>query len=213
MKKTLYSTILSLSLILTSNLANAQAFDEGKSYVSAGYGIGSYFASLYNSIKNSTGVTGYKVTSLGPIYGKYEYAVSEHIGLGINFAYLGNKISYEKTEDDGNGNVDTYKWKLDRTTVSFLARMNIHFGDHEKFDPYWGFGVGYRTANWKSSYEVVSTNSANTVAPTTVTLGGTFPLGFETTAGVRYFIIPSLAVYAEAGLAKSYLQLGLTGKF
>jgi len=219
MKKTLYTTMLSLSLLLTNNLANAQAFEEGKSYVSASYGVGSFFGLFFNGVKNSiqnsgTDVTGIKVRTLGPICGKYEYGVSEHIGLGVGINYLTNSISYNDTQSDGQYTT-TEHYKLSRNTISFLARMNIHFGDHDKLDPYWGFGIGYRYVKWDQEYSYTTNdpNGTTTTTPDELPSFNVFPFGFETTFGMRYMFTPSVGAFAEVGFAKSFAQFGLTAKF
>lgn len=210
MKKTLNLLVLATSLFVIVNSANAQAFEQGKSYVSVSYGFGSYYNVFSKAIADLYPDVKYK--SFGPIYGKYEYAVSEHIGLGLNVAYLSTSFNYNETYSDGTDQT-TYKWKLDRSTYSVLARMNVHFGDHDKLDPYWGFGIGYRGVNWKNSYSVVSTDSSSNISPQAYSAPVGFPIGFETTFGIRYLFHPNLGAFAEVGFAKSFAQVGITGKF
>ncbi|HTF80583.1 MAG TPA: outer membrane beta-barrel protein, partial [Cytophagales bacterium] len=212
-------TILILSFLLSTNLVSAQAFEEGKSYVSGSYGIGSFFGIFFSSAKKAIeesggNVSGIKVKTLGPLSLKYEYGVSEHIGLGINVNYLTNGISYDDTQTDGTYTT-TEHYKLTRNTISVLARMNIHFGDHEKLDPYWGFGLGYRQATWKQEYSITSNDPTvgnNTQADPLPSFNA-FPFGFETTFGMRYLFTPSVGAFAEVGFAKSFAQFGLTAKF
>ena len=70
---------------------------------------------------------------------------------------------------------------------------------------YWGMGMGYRSGSWK-----VTSTATNYESPS---LPDFIPFGFETTFGFRYLFTANIGAYAEAGLAKSFLQLGLTGKF
>jgi len=90
--------------------------------------------------------------------------------------------------------------------MSALARMNIHFGSSDKLDVYWGFGIGYRTNNFK--YYTTDPDDETVLAWKAL-----LPIGFETTMGVRYYLTDNIGIYAEAGLGKSVAQAGLAIKF
>jgi predicted porin len=141
------------------------------------------------------------MNSLGPIFGKFEYAVSDKIGIGLNVAHIGINASYNVSDGDG-GN---YQYKINWNNTSLLGRINLHFAKSEKLDAYWGAGLGYRFGSWK--FEDNNPDSSNESIPSVV------PFGFETTIGVRYYFIPNLGVYAEAGIAKAPIQFGLSAAF
>lgn len=204
--KKIKAFIIAGCVALCTTGVKAQSFGQGSMLVSAGYGFGNFTQSLFSAYSNEAG---FKYSSFGPVFVKGEYGVSDHIGLGLNIAYMGASVSYNYDvpglDQNLNSIVNTYEAKWAHTAYSVLARMNIHFANSEKLDPYFGVGVGYR-----SSSDVWSTTQANA---TTLTMPTLIPVGFETTLGLRYYPTEHLGVYVEAGGAKAIVQGGLTFKF
>ena len=97
-------------MVFLPSISKAQAFEQGKSNVSIGYGTENITQKL---IKASSSNASFSV--LGPMFVKYEYGVSEHIGFGLNLAYASAGYTY----DDGSG---SYSW----TGISSNARLNYH---------------------------------------------------------------------------------------
>jgi outer membrane protein W len=188
------------------------AFGEGKIVISAGYGFPNLGKSLLKAYQNEAD---YSVGGIGPLHGKFEYGLSDKIGIGVSFNYVSFSASWKHTETnntyDANGNVTgtttaTYSDKIAVNTMSALLRLNVHFATTDKLDPYWGIGAGYRTRNYKYETNDPTNNSD-------ITLKGAIPFGFETTFGVRYFFTDNIGAYAELGIGKSLLQGGLAVKF
>lgn len=202
MKLPVTRIILPLSLFSTL-CSSAQVVKEGDNTVSVGYGVGTFIGAFANAFDIYSEVT---TSSMGPVYVKYEHMVTDKLGLGVNFAYTQNSWSYRYEGFDTNGNSVFYTETTDRTSYSVLARLNAHFGNEEKFDPYIGFGLGYRDANWEQT-------SNNPDGFSDVSLRGLMPLGMELTIGARYFFTPNIGLYAELGGAKSVVQGGLAVKF
>jgi opacity protein-like surface antigen len=205
--KTLATTVLlsgtiTAALVCPSN-AQAQAFKEGTHAVSLGYGAVTFMGTLNRAFEPYADLT---YSTLGPAYFKYEYGISNNIGLGLSFAYEENDWTYRYDSIDLDGNPAQYSESTSRSTYSILARFNFHMGDSEKFDPYIGFGVGYRDANW-------DIRSDSPYGDSGVSLKSLIPFGFELTVGARYFFLDNLGIYAEMGGAKSVFQGGLTARF
>lgn len=182
--------------------ARSQAFEMGKSYVSVGYGIGNLATAF---VKASTQGSNIQTSFFGPMFVKYEYAVSENVGFGVAIAYLSAKATSDDTYYDQNNDPHTYRLTMDFSTWSALARVNYHFSDNDKFDPYIGLGMGYRNGGLKFTY---SDNNAPKIQ-NTPTL---FPFGMEMTMGARYMLAPSIGLYGEVGFAKAVLQGGIVIK-
>lgn len=186
---------MTILLVGITSISKAQSFDQGISIVKAGYGFPSLIGSVFNAYEQNSG---YKASAFGPAYLKYEYGVSEKVGLGVNIAYGKNEISYT----DANN----YKESVTRTTYSVLARLNFHFANSKKFDPYFGPGVGFRSAEWKFK-------STDPSGFDNQTIPNLFPFGLEFTIGANYYLTDNIGLYAEAGIAKSPVQFGLAFKF
>ena len=199
-------TILASGLLILNGAnvsAHSGAFEEGQNSVSIGYGFGTVVGALASAYKNETG---YAFSGTGPIYLKYEHAITDGVGLGLNIAYAKYKFAWAFDTEDANFQPITYAEGWELTTMSFLARINWHFGDSEKFDPYFGVGLGYRTGSWKWT----TTDPSGTQG---LSAANVVPFGFETTVGARYLFTDNIGAYAELGIAKSVLQVGLNFKF
>ena len=188
--KKLTLAIVAGAIALMPTITKAQSFEQGASQISVGYGAVNFTQAMVKDYGDILG-TNQKFSSLGPIFLKYEYGVSEKVGFGLNIAYVSASSSY-----DDMGYNETYS--VDWWGASFNARVNRHFGSSDKFDPYIGFGMGYKIANW--SYSDSSSSDA------------LIPLGLEATFGARYMFTPNIGIFSEVGLAKGVLQGGLNIK-
>ena len=189
-------TLIAAALLSSLGLY-AQAWGEGSKVVSVGYGAPNLGKSILKIYENETG---FDVSGFGPLHAKFEYGVSEKIGLGLSF----NMVNFGASWREEFLGFETYTYNVDVTGWSVLARMNLHFATGDKIDPYWGFGLGYRSTTWTFTSD--DPLFINTSFPT-------FPFGFETTIGMRYYFIPNIGIYAEAGIAKSLIQAGVVAKF
>src|SRR3990172_9586622 len=90
-----------------------------------------------------------------------------------------------------------YEEGWDVTSISFLARLNVHFATTEKLDAYWGAGAGYKLTNWKWHSDYINSVEGS--------LSNPIPVGFETTVGLRYYVVDPVALYMEMGIAKSLI--------
>ena len=187
-----------LALMLLVGLSsNAQAFEKGKSYASLSYGFQALsFGTLFKQYQ-SYGT--YKYSQIGPIGLQYEYALSEDIGIGISAGYTGTTVSWNGYDDPTNN----YKYTGSKITAN--ARLNVHMGDHDKLDPYFGFGLGYKSNNWD-----LETNDSFFNG---VSFKAIVPVSMEAKFGLRYFFIPQLAAFGELGIGHGFAHIGLTGKF
>jgi opacity protein-like surface antigen len=182
----------------------ASAFGQGKSIVSIGYGfpnLGKSFFKTYESYSD------YKVTGFGPMHIKYEYGVSDKIGLGLSVNIVTFKVAWTETPWSSADSTASYEHRIKSSAYSALARMNLHFATQAKIDPYWGFGLGY--SGRKYTYETDDPNYPDD----TFSLTNLIPLGFESTIGCRFYFTDNIGAYIEAGFSKSIVQGGLVAKF
>lgn len=197
--------------------SDSLAYDIGRSYVSAGYGVG-VFARSFLALNSFGGYDHRNTTSPGTFHLKYEYALTKMVGVSLSANYVSVTSKYSRTgyvyEYDSYGYLmmvpRQFNDKAEFTSVSVLTRINLHFGTGKRVDPYWGAGMGYRytdtryTSDDPNYYQYRYGN---------IWGNGFFPLGFETTFGMRVLFNKNFGAYTEVGFAKSILQFGLLGKF
>ena len=91
------------------------------------------------------------------------------------------------------------------TSVSYIpigVTANYHFKmEDKKIDPFLGAGLGYQVVNASCVYQGVD-------------YCGSYSSGiyFITKAGIRYFLNPNMAAYADVGVGAATLNLGLVWK-
>jgi opacity protein-like surface antigen len=181
---------------------SGQAFEQGRSYISLGYGFGNLTQAV---IKAAVAENDLKYSSFGPAFLKYEYGIAEKIGIGVNVAYLNAKVSASDSYIDDNNNTVNFTETLKYSTTSILGRVNFHFGDNDNIDPYLGVGMGYRTAKYTYT-------SSDPEAPQDEELKSLSPFGMEITFGTRFLFTDNIGAYVEVGMAKAVFQIGLSVK-
>src|SRR3989344_8220441 len=110
MKKTSKLIIITLCCItLNQNNVFSQssglAFEQGTSVINLGWGFGNLGMALFKSFETEAG---YKFKSMGPIHFRYEYGVSDKIGLVLSYNYVMFGAEWTHTDFDLNGNTVTY---------------------------------------------------------------------------------------------------------
>ncbi len=191
------------------------AFTKGKTFVSGGYGLINTNFIMARTLEKSllNGWDEVNFSKVPNVYIKGEYALSNHVGVGLNIA-TGGLIAHVFLDSLNNQNVRiagdlTYK------SWSALARINYHALNHNQWDLYIGFGVGVRmnTVRVNSNDPLsdrwnfpVNLGFVEKRIPNSLSLPS---LGADMTMGLAYSINPTISVYTEMGIAKSALQAGL----
>lgn len=198
MKKKLIFIFL-LALFFNPVTSFSQGFEKGKMSLSAGYGAPNFAGILFKTLKT---YTGFSSTYVGPYFGKFEYAISDMVGLGMNYAYTSATIKYDDYYINAVNTEEPYVAELEFSSMSFLGRVNFHFSPAKALDPYLGFGVGYK----KSTYKYLDDHSEGSFKSPN-------PFGMDMTFGVRYFFTENIGIYSEIGIAKGLLQGGISAAF
>jgi opacity protein-like surface antigen len=172
------------------------AFAEKDVFLSVAYGFGNFLRSTFEA----SGVEkGNQVrTSIGPLMAKGEWALSNNLGFGVNFAMMSLKNEWTDTMANTSGTGTYNGW-------SALARVNYHMKPGRFFDPYLGFGVGYRRDQIKESTS--NPSSGNKFEEEVLLIP--FNLGMDLTIGFRLMATERLGMMMETGIAKGIVQLGL----
>lgn len=195
-------SVLALSF---NNGINAQV-EEGTILIDAFYGGPDlYKATLKTSYANSGTTQDVSISGVGPVGGKFEYLLSDLIGLGVNINYVSSGISYRDVSVDTSGSSVVYSYAITRNVMRFFPTINFHYGK-DKVDGYSGIGVGFRTSSWK--FESNDPDFDDT------SLEGFLPVSFRMFTGLRYFFTENIGANFEFGLGGGGLiQGGLSVKF
>jgi len=199
--------IVLLSIVLTSMGAFSQGFSLGKSYVSVGYGL-----EFLNGIKSTGSTDNFKVeyneNKFGPVYLKYEYGITDNIGIGADIGYGSNSISttsiYTNPFDNSEIKSET---KANVTAYLVLAKGYYHFLlDNEKMDPYVSAGLGLGIFSADANMGSVNPNSSQS-ANLSLNYNGTVAV-YSLTGGMRYFFTDNIGAFLELGLGAGSTYAG-----
>lgn len=181
------------------------AFEQGAKVATLYYGwpnIIGYLFTTYQVYDN------YSAYAIGPVGGKFEYGITDKIGLGFTANYLGTGLSYNITGYNDQLNLVTYTESLKYNSFSLNLRFNYHIFTNDMIDYYVGMGPGY---SYKS-IKYASTDPDWVEGEGLLTLS-LLPVSFEVTTGLRVYFTPQIGAFTEVGISKGYIQGGLVAKF
>lgn len=191
-------------------------FVSGKMYFSGGIGAVNLNYTLVNGLKKSIAPNWKSITvdKRNTWFVKAEYALTPHFGIGANVAFSG--LDMNVSMDSVTSLNVPITGALKYRTWSALARINYHIIAENNFDLYVGAGIGFRANNFSVSANDPSTDRWNFPInlgfitrriPNSIQIP---TIGSDFTVGLRYHVLPPIAFYAEFGVAKSFLQGGIT---
>ena len=206
--KTMITT--SLMPVKIDSRRNRNHFHRGIQLISLGYGAPNMGGLVFKAIKDDNPDA--SASGIGPLYLKYEYAMTNNIGLGLVTRYTSSKLEYpvKSTGYDVNGNPtaedSTYTYGQSMTSIGAMARFNYHFSTSRRFDPYAGIGLGY-------GYSKLKLDLGGDLKGINTTVKSPTPLAMELTIGARYFFSSKIAAYGEIGFSQSIANFGLSIAF
>jgi hypothetical protein len=183
-------------------------FDKSKNNISIGYD--------FKKLRKPRSSSGF-----GPMFIKYERAISKNIGLGA-MSYF----HYEKTYSENDGivfsNGEFLKNKTTITGFSVIPKINWHFDmshfknkNIQKFDLYLGAGIGYGFEAENSDYLMKDEgeNNANIYFSFLDEKMKNHFVATEFNLGIRYYALNNFGAYFELGFGASRAQFGLIYKW
>jgi len=176
---------------------------KGKNYVNVYYGV-NIFTSLFKTVASKTAVN-IKTLAIGPVGIVYEHLVTKNFGVGAEFSFTKFAITWNNYFIDKNGNLTTFNYNVNFTTVRAFLRANFHFAKSEKFDAYGFLSGGYRN----TFVNFTSTDIGYTIK----LLSLPFNFGVKPGMGFRYFFTPSFGLNAEIAIGTPIICGGLAFKF
>jgi opacity protein-like surface antigen len=192
--KNIRLAFLALSLFIGFT-SGAQAFEKGKSTVSASIGYSAFSGGAF--FKKFEKLEDFEYKRTPPLAFAYEYAITEKVGIGLNVGYSSTNVSWINSDS-------LFNYQFTRNKLTVKARMNYHFIEHDKFDPYFGIALGYKSSSWDLK---TNDNKFNEIPSIIV------PISMDIRLGARYFFIPQFGAYAEFGIGHGLANIGLVGKF
>ena len=192
--------ILTFAIVLLGwQFTNAQALEQGNSLINVGMGFGSYMGSG----------TGYK-TTFPPLYGSYEYMVSDNFSVGAFASYMASDYKFSfPNMGGGAGSIttDDLKWKFSYLNAGALG--NYHFVNNDQLDVYGGLKLGYTSVN--SDIKGSDDDGFNALLKTLKLDSSGFLFGAQ--VGGRYFFTEHIALNVEFGYGVAVASGGLTFVF
>ena len=189
--------IVSLVFAVASTFANAQDFEKGGNYITAGYGV------------DAGGLPGtFSGIGLGPIMVSYERGITDVLGIGrigVGGGLAFSHYNYRSISTTFLTGSTEHKYKTNRVTPFIRGTYHFEF-DIPKMDVYAGVGFGINIDSEKDQYFVNGSLNSKT-ASTTV-----FPVHLVV-AGIRYYFSDAFGVYAEVGDGVANVNAGIVFSF
>lgn len=197
MKKTLSLIAGALMSLGFASNANAQAVEQGTMLIDATYGFPNLFTTvLKNGYANDMIATDVKISSFGPAALKFEYLVSDKVGLGLEVGYANSGVTYKQdySEFDENNNLvtNTYEYKVSCPRFRIMPKFAFHFGNNDNFDGYFSVSAGYSGSSLK-----VETKQPGYTDAGSVSLA---PFAARLAVGGRYFFSDVIGANMEFGI-------------
>jgi len=176
----------------------AQIVEEGNVVVDAYYGWPNLYTTVLKSLYVGNTGSAEKLGSIGPLGVRFEYMLSDVVGIGADLGYVNTYVEWRDVGFSGS----TYNYKVSAPKIHALLRMNFHFTQHDKVDAFGGFGVGYRNRTFKFE--------SNDPDYTGGKVESLIPVGLRLCIGVRYFFTENIGVGTEFGLGGPLLSFGVS---
>lgn len=195
-----------------STQTQAQAVEEGTVLIDAYYGFPDLYKSTFRTAyANSGSEFDLKIGGVGPLGGRFEYLLTDKVGLGLDVVYNSANLSWKDTGSVYNSttmNYDkvVYDYKAGTAKIGAIVTFNFHFVDNDKLDVAGIIGAGYsnRTFTYESTDPSYSGGSVK----------GLIPVGFKLGAVMRYFFTDNIGINVGLGLGQGGLiNGGISAKF
>lgn len=178
-KRLKISIIATMLLVATASLsASGSAFRKGSLMVGPAAGLSSGIG--------SSGVV---------LIGNLEYAITDHIGLGVSAGY------WSYSEDTSAGTVQV-KYKYTVLPIAATGAYHFHISSN------WDLGAGVALG-----YYVVSSSVESNVSGVSYTASGSSGLAIGIFGLARYYVSDSIGLRAKLGYGISLVEVGVDFRF
>ncbi len=192
------------AIIFLVKTTSAQPFNKGVVFIDGGYGFPNLMTLfMKNNYALGSAVNDAKARSVGPILAKFEYGVSDKIGLGMMVTYADSKMYYTEYGYGAGGNYTLYSYHLSAPRFGVLGKINFHFHSRNKLDPYIGVAAGYKSF-------IMNYETADPYFHTETLWFEPIPLAVRFEFGAHYQLTKFIGLYATGGLGGPLLEGGMS---
>jgi len=198
MKKSLLILMVSALLVVKStNNVQAQCIKQGNHIIEGAYGFPYFWGSFMKAAYSGTaGITGIKFTNTNHILGRYEYLLSDNIGIAAEYSYANS--SYKFNDSSGFYTAGVKKQRI-------LGNVVIHFSTTDNLDPYVIIGAGYKMTDF---YVTGPGTAYDDVWEPKL-----MPVAFRAGVGLRYYFNDFIGLRGEVGFGGPVACAGISLKF
>jgi len=194
-----------LALVMSFGFAtnsNAQGLERGNMVIDAFYGGPNLFKTFMKTSYTYTTSTNIKAGGIGPVGARFEYLMSEKIGVGGEVHYAGAFVSYDDTYLGTQ-----YSYKVSVPRLRIMASLHYYLVNSDNFNLYWMLRAGY------GSFSVKYDGGDPTFGGSSFSVSTPVPIAFRTGFGFRVFFTENIGIHTEIGFAGGgLLQGGLSIK-
>ncbi len=181
---------------------------KGTILVDAYYGFPNLYSAIFRTLATTATSNNENLTAsgIGPLGLRAEYLVADKVGLGVDFNYSNNSLSFNYFGTNSLGNTETYTYKFNTTAIRAMVGVNWHWIRTEKIDFYGALKTGY--------YNRTFTESTTDQGVANFSFSSPLPVAFRIEIGVRYFFTENIGIMVNTGLGGGGLvNGGICGKF
>ena len=173
----------------------------GNSLVDAYYGFPNMFALIFKTVFINGQSKDISATSVGPMGGKYEYLLTDEIGLGAEFNYSSFALIFSRSGVNSYNKPVIYHDVYTSPAYRVLLGVNYHFINSNNLDIYIAGKIGYYHR------DIIVTSDDPKFIPVSVNIPSN-PVAVRMELGLRYFPISFLGVHANFGFFGGPLVAG-----
>jgi len=205
---------MGVSVLLVSFTSSSQTVTEGNFIIDAYYGFPNFGRAFSQSVEDvNTSSVDFRASGLGPAGLRFEYMISERVGIGADIIYNSNIITLTDVDTIPSGmpnarsivrNENEYIMQRFRSQI----RLNYHFDiSSPDFDSYIGVGAGTNNRFRKTLEIGVDITENDGLSNFTL-----FPVSVRIALGARYYFTNNIGLNLEIGLGGPVLSAGLSIK-
>lgn len=178
--------VLGLVAFCSVNQANAQALEQGNILIEGYYGFPNLYTAVFRTAyANSGQEIDLKIGGIGPLGGRFEYMVSDNIGLGLDIGFNNSKVTYSEFDSFDN---KTYDYRFSTNKLGIMITFNYHFGfmpDNMDLAVTAGAGYGSRKFNFESTDPNYTPETFTSLIPVAARIGANYRVFFTDNLGVN----------------------------